>query len=118
MGCAYGRGPFFSWPRTISQCFACKFGPRWGILNHKANTKKIVAAWKCIPFDRDMLAQFPGDEEPVYVVRYSDGTGNIVMGGKPSLRAGVAWDAEPEDFLVSCKPFYQVAKVPASQVPC
>ena len=83
-----------------------------------ANTKKIVTAWKCIPFDAEMLAQFPGDEDPVYVVKYRDGTGNIIMGGKPSLVAGVSFDAEPEDFLVTCKPFYRVAKVPVSQVPC
>lgn len=82
-----------------------------------ANTKKIVAAWKCTPFDRDVLGGFPGEADPVYVVKYSDGTGNIVMGGKPSLVAGVAWDAEPEDFLVTCKPFYRIAAVKPSQVP-
>lgn len=77
----------------------------------------IAAAWKCTPFDHDMQAQFPGDDEPVYVVKYADGTGNIIMGGKPSLRAGVAFDGEPEDFLVTCKSFYRVAQVAPSQVP-
>ena len=78
----------------------------------------IIEAWKCTSFDLNMQAQFPDDEEPVYVVKYADGTGNIVMGGKPSLVAGVAFEAEPEDFLVTCKPFYRVVQVSASQVPC
>lgn len=77
----------------------------------------ISQAWKCTSFDHDKLSQFPGDDEPVYVVKYRDGTGNIVMGGKSVLVAGVSFDAEPEDFLVTCKLFYWVAKVSVSQVP-
>jgi hypothetical protein len=77
----------------------------------------IAAAWKCTPFDHDMLAQFPGDDEPVYVVQYMDGTGNIIMGCKPSLVAGVKFEHEPEDFLATCTPFYRVAQVSPNDVP-
>lgn len=74
----------------------------------------ITNAWKLTPINSNRL--FEEASQPVYVVQYRDGTGNIIMGGKPSLVAGVAFNHEPEDFLATCTPFYRVTKVEPSQV--
>jgi len=80
-----------------------------------ANSKSIVEAWKCVP--RGTVALEAGSGGPVYVVRYADGTGNIVGSDGPMLRGGVEFGCEPEDFLVGCRPFYSVEQVAPSRVP-
>ena len=77
--------------------------------------ENIIAAWKLT--HRNPLIATEENTRTVYVVRYADGTGNILGECGPLLADGVSFDHEPDDFLSTAGPFWSIHPVDASQVP-